>query len=158
MKNQNTILIIVAILVGGAILYFLTRPKEEAVPTGQTADPNANGNNNSGNISCTSPSTEPTYNIMYNTLKPVLVQYMDAVEGKQSPVNVSQAAKDKWKTEALAKGTTVRMISGKGLIYLWRGLVPGTERNFVKIAGTNVPVPDSVLDRLYMDLDSGCIV
>ena len=158
MKNQNTILIIVAILVGGAILYFLTRPKEEAVPTGQTADPNANGNNNSGNISCTSPSTEPTYNIMYNTLKPVLVQYMDAVEGKQSPVNVSQAAKDKWKTEALAKGTTVRMISGKGLIYLWRGLVPGTQRNFVKIAGTNVPVPDSVLDRLYMDLDSGCIV
>lgn len=158
MKNQNTILIIVAILVGGAILYFLTRPKEEPVPTGQTADPNANGNNNSGNISCTSPSTEPTYNIMYNTLKPVLVQYMDAVEGKQSPVNVSQAAKDKWKTEALAKGTTVRMISGKGLIYLWRGLVPGTQRNFVKIAGTNVPVPDSVLDRLYMDLDSGCIV
>jgi hypothetical protein len=158
MKNQNTILIIVAILVGGAILYFLTRPKEEAVPTGQTADPNANGNTNSGNISCTSPSTEPTYNIMYNTLKPVLVQYMDAVEGKQSPVNVSQATKNKWKADALAQVTTVRMISGKGLIYLWRGLVPGTQRNFVKIAGTNVPVPDSVLDRLYMDLDSGCIV
>lgn len=158
MKNQNTILIIVAILVGGAILYFLTRPKEEAVPTGQEADANDTGNTNTGNISCTSPSTEPTYNIMYNTLKPVLVQYMDAVEGKQSPVNVSQAAKDKWKADALAKGTTVRMISGKGLIYLWRGLVPGTPRNFVKIAGTNVPVPDSVLDRLYMDLDSGCIV
>jgi hypothetical protein len=158
MKNQNTILIIVAILVGGAILYFLSRPKEEEVPTGQIADPNDTGNTNSGNVSCTSPSTEPTYNIMYNTLKPVLVQYMDAVEGKTSPVNVSQAAKDKWKAEALAKNTTVRMISGKGLIYLWRGLVPGTPRNFVKIAGTNVPVPDSVLDRLYMDLDTGCIV
>ena len=158
MKNQNTILIIVAILVGGAILYFLSRPKEEEVPTGQEADPNDTGNTNSGNVSCTSPSTEPTYNIMYNTLKPVLVQYMDAVEGKTSPVNVSQAAKDKWKAEALAKNTTVRMISGKGLIYLWRGLVPGTPRNFVKIAGTNVPVPDSVLDRLYMDLDTGCIV
>jgi hypothetical protein len=158
MKNQNTILIIVAILVGGAILYFLTRPKQEPVPTGQEADPNATGNTNSGNISCSSASTEPTYNIMYNTLKPVLVQYMDAVEGKTSPVNVSQATKDKWKAEALAKNTTIRMISGKGLIYLWRGLVPGTPRNFVKIAGTNIPVPDSVLDRLYMDLDSGCIV
>lgn len=158
MKNQNTILIIVAILVGGAILYFLTRPKKEPVPRGQEADANDTGNTNSGNISCTSPSTEPTYNIMYNTLKPALVQYMDAVEGKQSPVNVSQAAKDKFTAEALAKGTTVRMISGKGLIFIWRGLVSGTPRNFVKIAGTNVPVPDSVLDRLYMDLDSGCIV
>lgn len=158
MKNQNTILIIVAILVGGAVLYFLTRPKPEPGPTGQEADPNANNNTNSGNVACSQPSTEPTYNTMYNTLKPVLVQYMDAVEGKTSPINVSQATKDKWKAEAQAKGTTVRMISGKGLIYQWRGLVPNIPRNFVKIAGQNVPVPDSVLDRLYMDLDSGCII
>ena len=93
MKNQNTILIIVAILVGGAILYFLTRPKAEPGPTGQEADPNANNNTNSGNVACSQPSTEPTYNTMYNTLKPALVQYMDAVEGETSPVNVARQPK-----------------------------------------------------------------
>jgi hypothetical protein len=89
---------------------------------------------------------------MYEELKKALVSYMDAVEGKPSPVNVSTQAKAKWRMEADQKGVSVRKLSGKGLIFQWR-----TQGNFVRISGVKMNVPNSVYDRLYLDVDSGCI-
>lgn len=152
MKKNQLLYIIIGIAIVGAIIYFLTRKPKEISSEETDNDDDDNSGNGSGNISCSLASSIPNENKMYEELKKALVTYMDAVQGKPSPVNVSTQAKAKWQMEADQKGVSVRKLSGKGLIFQWR-----TQGNFVRISGVKMNVPNSVYDRLYLDVDSGCI-
>lgn len=160
MKNQNTIYIILGILGLGALIYFITKKPVENTEQGTDANQQGtNSNTNTGNVACSIDSSNAEENVMYNTLRPALVSYMDASENKPSTVSMSQSTRNYWQQQANQKGTTVRKISGKGLIFQWRGTgITDPKRNFVYISGVKKPVPDTVLDRLYIDLDTGCIV
>lgn len=151
-QTQTIIFVILGIAIIGAIAFYLMRkPKEEVIESDDDDDDDTDGNG-TGNLACSLDSSSQNENKMYSELKKALVNYMDAVEGKPSPVNVSTQAKAKWKMEADQKGVSVRKLSGKGLIFQWR-----TNGNFVRISGVKMNVPNSVYDRLYLDVDSGCI-
>ena len=152
MKKQTQTIIFVVLgiaIIGGIAFYLMRKPKEEVTEADNTDD---DDDVNTGNLSCSLESSSSNENKMYSELKKALVDYMDAVEGKPSPVNVSTQAQAKWKMEADQKGVSVRKLSGKGLIFQWR-----TNGNFVRISGVKMNVPNSVYDRLYLDVDSGCI-
>lgn len=154
MKNQTNTIIFVILgiaIIGGIAFFLLRKPKEEVIESEDTDDED-DDNGGTGNLACSLESSSTNENKMYSELKKALIQYMDAVEGKPSPVNVSTQAKAKWKMEADQKGVSARKLSGKGLIFQWR-----TNGNFVRISGVKMNVPNSVYDRLYLDVDSGCI-
>jgi LPXTG-motif cell wall-anchored protein len=153
-KQTNTIIFVILgiAIIGGIAFFLLRKPKEEAIESDDTDDDDDDDGNGTGNLACSLESSSTNENKMYSELKKALVNYMDAVEGKPSPVNVSTSAKAKWKMEADQKGVSVRKLSGKGLIFQWR-----TNGNFVRISGVKLNVPNSVYDRLYLDVDSGCI-
>ena len=151
-QTQTIIFVILGIaIIGGIAFYLMRKPKEEVIESDDDDDDDTDGNG-TGNLACSLDSSSQNENKMYSELKKALVNYMDAVEGKPSPVNVSTQAKAKWKMEADQKGVSVRKLSGKGLIFQWR-----TNGNFVRISGVKMNVPNSVYDRLYLDVDSGCI-